>query len=73
MKYLLNFTGVMEQQNVKLEYHTMCSALMLFHLTELFHILSQQYVITDSCPVLGDEMNLNKAFKETHVFSYVML
>lgn len=73
MKYLLNFTGVMEPQNVKLEYHNVCSALMPFRLTEHFHILSQQYIITDSCPLLEVEMNLNKALRETHVFSHAIL
>lgn len=63
--YLLKFTGEMEPQNVKLEYHNVCSALMPFLLTEHFHILSQQYVISDSCPVLKVETNLNKAVKET--------
>lgn len=65
MMYLLKFTGEMEPQNVKLEYHNVCSALMPFLLTEHFHILSQQYVISDSCPVLKVETNLNKAVKET--------
>lgn len=46
---------------------------MQFLLTEPFHILFQQHVITDWYPVLEVEMNLNKAYKETSDFSHAIL
>lgn len=46
---------------------------MQFLLTEPFHILFQQLVITDWCPALEVEMNLNKAHKETDGFSHAIL
>lgn len=46
---------------------------MHFLLTEPFHILLQQLVITDWYPVLEVEMNLNKAHKETDGFSHAVI